>query len=147
MEVFGASRSASSIGQVAGSEFAQIVIGKRVTLAQQFNAQYSRPLRPIVAIGDPHVYFTSGQGQGSITLGRLLGPEGLLDLLNSGNAGNCGTIQALQLSAGSGRCLVAPTKTLNFGGAMFEGVSIGVTAQNPEIVESYTIRISSLEKV
>ncbi len=146
MEVLGSQRTVNPYGQVVGSEFAQIVVGSRVTLGQQCNVQWQRPLRAIVAIGDPHAYFAPGQGQGSISLGRLMGAEGMLSLLSAGSAGDCGTINALQISAGGGRCLIAPTKTLNFGGAMFEGIALGITTQ-PEIVENYNIRISSLEKV
>lgn len=146
MEIFGSNRTTNPLGQTAGSEFAQIIVGERVTLAQQAQIQYARPVRPIISIGDPHIYFNTGQGQGSVNVGRIIGPEGVFHLLNSGNAGKCGTISALQVQVGGGRCMIAPTKTLSFGGAMFSGVSMGITV-NPEIVEQYQIMISSLELV
>lgn len=145
-DIFGASRVTTPIGQIAGSEFARIYMGSLVALGQTFQAQFSRPSRPIMSIGDPQVYYVPGVGSGSVNMGRLVGADGFLALLNSG-MGACGTIQSLMLSAGGGRCLVAPTQTLNFGGAMLEGVAIGLQAGNPEITETYNARISSLEKV
>jgi len=146
MEIFGASRTVNPIGQIRGSEFAKVYMGSLVALAQSFQAQYGRQSKPIMSIGDPNIYFVPGQAQGSVSLGRLLGADGMLGLLNSGIA-NCGTIQNLQLTAGGGRCLVAPSQTLNFGGGILESVSVGLTAGNPEIVESYQMKISSMEKV
>lgn len=145
-DIFGATRNTQPIGQIAGSEFARIYLGGIVALGQSFKCQYGRQSRPVMSIGDPNVYFVPGQAMGSVTLGRLLGADGLLSVLNSG-LGTCGTIQNLQLSAGGGRCLVAPTQTLNFGGAILESVAIGLQAADPEIVETYSIRISSLEKI
>jgi hypothetical protein len=147
MNFFGSTRTTSPIGQVASAEFAQIVIGQRVTLAQSCQWQFARPLRPIAAIGDPHVYFSPGIGQGSVALGRIVGPEGLGNLLASNSAGECGIITALQITAGAGRCLVVPTKTLNFGGAMYESVAGALASQNPEIVENYNIRVTQMDLV
>jgi hypothetical protein len=71
MNFFGSTRTTSPIGQVASAEFAQIVIGQRVTLAQSCQWQFARPLRPIAAIGDPHVYFSPGIGQGSVAMSMI----------------------------------------------------------------------------
>mgnify|MGYP003441686820 CR=1 FL=1 len=147
MNLFGSTRTTSPIGQVASAEFAQIVLGTRVTLAQSCQWQFARPLRPIAAIGDPHVYFSPGIGQGSVALGRIVGPEGLGNLLDSNSAGVCGVISALQITAGAGRCMIVPTRTLNFGGAMYESVAGGLASQNPEIVENYNIRVTQLDLV
>jgi hypothetical protein len=146
--VFGATRTGSPIGQIAGSEFAKIFLGgtNSITLGQQFQAQFGRQLKPIMSIGDQNVYFVPGQGQGTISIGRLIGGDGLFSMLNSG-VGECGSITGLQLQAGSGRCLAAETQTVNFGGGMLENVSMSLNAGTPEILESYSIRISSLEKV
>lgn len=146
MEIFGASRTVNPIGQVRGSEFAKVYMGAIVALAQTFNVQYGRPTKPVMSIGDPNIYFVPGQGQGNVTLSRLLGAEGMLSLINDGIA-NCGTIQNLQMSVGGGRCLVAASQTLNFGGGILESVSIGMQSSQPEIVESYQMKISSLERV
>jgi hypothetical protein len=145
MEVFGASRTVNPIGQIRGSEFAKVYMGSIVALAQSFQAQYGRQSKPIMSIGDPNIYFVPGQAQGTVTLGRLLGADGLLSLLNAGLA-TCGTIQNLQLTVGGGRCLVAPSQTLNFGGGILETVSVGLSSGAPEIMENYSMRISSMEK-
>lgn len=145
-ELYGSQRVINPIGQLRGAEFARVVVGNVVSLGQSFQAQYSRPARPVMSIGSPEVLFIPGQGQGSVSLGRLLGVDGMFSLLNSG-VGDCGQINTLQLSLGGGRCVVAPTQTLNFGGAMLEGVAISLGSSNPEIVENYNIRISTLERL
>ncbi len=146
--VFGTTRTGTPVGQIAGSEFAKIFLGgsNAVTLGQSFQAQFGRQLKPVMSIGDQNIYFVPGQGQGTISVGRLVGGDGLFSMLNSG-VGECGTIAGIQLQAGAGRCLTAPTQTVNFGGGMLENVSLGLSAGTPEILESYVLRISSLEKV
>lgn len=145
MEAFGSTRTTNPIGQIAGSEFARISIGAVLALVQSFTGQYGRQARPIMSIGDPQIYFVPGQGQGTIALGRLIGDDGMFALLD--RVGDCGNITNLQMSAGGGRCMVAPTQTLNFGGAMLENIGIAMQSTQPEIVENYSIRIASLERV
>lgn len=145
-ELFGATRAVNPIGQIAGSEFARIFMGTAVALAQSFSANYGRPSKPVMSIGDPNIYFVPGQGQGNVAVGRLLGADGLFSLINS-TIGTCGTIQNLQLAAGSGRCMVAPTQTLNFGGAIMESLAIGMQSNSPEIIESYNVKVSTLERI
>jgi hypothetical protein len=143
-EILGSTRVVQPIGQISGSEFAKVYMGAMVALAQNFQVQYGRQSRPVMSLGDPNIYFVPGPGQGSVALGRLLGADGMFSLLNN-NVSTCGVLQNLQFSAGGGRCMVAPTQTLNFGGALLESVALAAQSSSPEIVENYTIRISTLE--
>lgn len=145
-EIYSSARQQEPLGQLRSSEFARVVMASQVTLGQSVAMQYSRPVRSVMAIGMADVLMLPGVGQGSMNVGRMLGTEGLFGLLNSG-VGECGQVAALQISVGGGRCVAAPTDSINFGGGMVESIGIQLAAQQPEIVESYGIRFSTLQKL
>lgn len=144
-EVYGAARQINPVGQIRSSEFARFVMGTTVSLGQQIGVQYSRPIKPIPVMGSSELLQVPGIGAGSIALGRLVGVGGLLEMLNNG-VGDCGQISTLHLQLNGGRCVMAPSQTVNFGGGMLEGLAFQVAAGTPEISENYNIRITSLER-
>lgn len=144
-EFFSQTRTTDPTAQILSSEFAKISMGGIVTMAQNMQMSYGRPLRPITVIGESNIYYVAGPAQGNVQLGRLTGKGGFLEPFRSIGQ-NCGKITTIQVNASGGKCAATVGESnISFGGGMLENISLGIQTGQPEIVEGAAIKFSTLD--
>lgn len=145
MEIFSQTRTTDPTAQILSSEFAKISMGGIVTMAQNMTMSYGRPLRPITVIGESNIYYVAGPAQGNVQMGRLTGKGGFLEPFRAIGQ-NCGKITTIQVNASGGQCTAnVGESNLSFGGGMLENLGIQIQTGQPEIVESASIKFSTLD--
>jgi hypothetical protein len=149
-DFFGYSRTVQPNGQLASSELATLSIGStgQMALVQQVSAMYGQQVNAKFVIGSPTLYWVTGQPQGTISFGRLVGANGYLADL-SALQNTCGQILQLTLGLnGTGACAaqVAASGAINFSGGVPEQVSFSTQAGLLEITEGASIRVASMSQ-
>jgi hypothetical protein len=150
-DFFGYVRDVSANGAVLTSEFATINLGGGIVrLVQNVNAQYRQNVISRFEAGSPSLYWITGQAQGTIQMGRLLGRDGWFAGFSTFED-SCGELKSLTigLDGNSGCAAIAPASgsaTLKFADAVPEQVSASFNANGLEVNESITIRAATMSK-
>lgn len=140
--LFNTTRTTTSLGDMASSEYAAVTVGSQISLGQSVNGTYTRQIQTIYELGRPEVYWISGHEQGNVTIGRLVGKNGFFEAIN---VEQCGAINNLKVDLTSNTCSKAKGG-LAFDGAMLESVTFGMQAGTLEISEGATIRFQTLTR-
>lgn len=144
-EFFGYERTGNSMAQVISSEYATVSLaGAEVSLVQSVNADYQQEVRPVMAIGDPNLYWVSGHPQGTVQIQRMCGKTGFLSAFRGGR---CGRIDSMMVNATRGQVCadgVTGGGRAVFTGGILMGVGFNMRAGQTEIFETATIRVASL---
>ena len=144
-EFFGYSRNSNAIAQVISSEFATISLaGSEVSLVQNVSCEYQQEVRPVMAIGDPNLYWVTGHPQGTVQIQRMCGKTGILAAFKGGK---CGRIDSLTVNATRGQICadgVSGGGRVVFAGGILVGVGFTMQAGRVEIFESATIKVASM---
>jgi len=145
-DFYGYTRDIKPNGQLISSEFATLsVAGSRVTIVQAVQATYGQRAEPKFEAGSSALYWVTGQPMGDITMGRLVGADGLsgIKMLEGG----CGSLRSVSVAFnGSGGCAdaVVAANGLNFRDAVPVSVGITFSAGQLEIGENFSIRAAHM---
>jgi hypothetical protein len=149
-DFFGYVRDVQANGSVLTSEFATINLGGGIIrLVQSVNATYAQNVQAKFEAGSPTLYWVTGQAQGTIQMGRLLGREGWLSGFTAfENA--CGELRSLTigLDGNSGCAAVAPANNSNlrFTDAVPQQITINFNVGGLEVTEGITIRAATMSR-
>jgi len=146
IDFWGYNRQVKANDQVVSSEFCNLTLGGgRMALLQNLSVQYGREIQSIFQIGDPSIYWLSGNAQGNISADRLVGKDGFLKYFNN-LSDTCGVVKPIQISlGGDGKCSVVGKGSINFQDGIVEQVQIGTQAGSLRITEGFNIRIATLD--
>jgi hypothetical protein len=149
-DFFGYVRDVNANGAVLTSEFATINLGGGIVrLVQNVNASYNQQVQSKFEAGSPSLYWVTGQAQGTVQMGRLLGRDGWFAGFSTFEDA-CGELKSLTigLDGNSGCAAVRPAggSTLQFSDAVPESLTLNFTAANLEVQEGITIRVATMSK-
>lgn len=146
-DFFGYSREVKPNGQITSSEFATLYMGGKMDLVQNVTAQYGQSVNAKFEVGSPTLYWVTGQPQGAVNFGRLVGRGGFLSRFNELKE-SCGKIVKLRLGLdGTGGCTAAQNTnggTINFDGGVAESIQIQFSAGTLEVSEGASIKVASM---
>jgi len=134
---------------LASSDYAVISVGSDpLNLVQSVNASFGHQVISKFESGSSDLFWQTGQSQGKIDFGRLVGMGGFLDQLKEAFGNACGKLVKLNVDlSGASSCSVgvSPKKSkLTFDGAIPENYSFNWSAGGLDINEGGSIRVSSL---
>jgi hypothetical protein len=152
-------------GVFKGSKFSMAISGRTGSgqnvdfegaLVQNLQISYQRQISRFWALGSNKQYFIEGRTEGQATLGRIVGPQGLIDNLVEVLADLCSirdrnvTVTANERS----ECVAwnnsdtnrPATLALSMWGAVSTGVSFGADAQQFIVNSAVNIMFASLRK-
>ncbi len=119
-------------------------------LTQNINIQYQQPINRIFEIGGPFEYFVAGRPQGTMTLGRIVGPRAVTTAFYTTFGNVCLGPLTQMIFAGASGCASLPTlggrNGFEFGinGALLQSIGISVSAQDMVINEQLQFMFISL---
>ena len=146
-DFFGYSREVKPNGQITSSEFATLYMGGKMDLVQNVTAQYGQSVNAKFEVGSPTLYWVTGQPQGSVNFGRLVGRGGFLSRFGE-LKDSCGKIVKLHIGLdGTGGCTAAQGaggSGVNFDGGVPESLQIQFSAGTLEVSEGVAIKVASL---
>lgn len=146
-DFFGYSREVKPNGQLISSEYATLSVGGkgRVTLVQAVQATYGQRAEPKFEAGSSNLYWVTGQPMGEITMGRLVGSDGLSGIRML--EGGCGSLRSIKIGFdGQGGCAeaVVAASGLNFRDAVPVSVGVSFTAGQLEVGENFSLRCAHM---
>lgn len=145
-DFFGYSRDVKPNGQIITSEFATINLDGKMGLVQSVQAVYQQSVQARFEAGSPTLYWLTGQPQGTVTVARLVGKNGLFSAFGSlQNA--CGSVIPVKIGLdGTGGCSATPAGqgTINFSGGVPESVNVSFQAGLLEVQEGCSIRCAAM---
>jgi hypothetical protein len=140
-------------GQLFSAEFATISLGSgsRMGLVQNVQASYGHSVNARFESGSATLFWQTGQPQGQIQAGRLVGRGGFFSAFTE-LQDTCGRIIGVRIGLdGEGGCAAASTmdrgRALSFDGVVLENLSMGWSAGGLDINESVAMRAASLRQM
>lgn len=141
-----------NVGRIMSSDYALIKIdGEQIGLVQNVQAGYQHNVQPRFEAGSHHIYFVTGQGQGSISVGRSVGTK-FLGFAGIDKAANGALIPVGLASAAGGNFQESfdgkegDATALKFSGGVVQGISLQYNTGGLDVSENIQIVVGLLEK-
>lgn len=142
-DFFGSNKTVKANDQIVTGELCSLSIGGKVALLQSASASYGRQIQPMFEAGSTTTYYISGNSEGTIEANAAVGKSGFFK--NFGSLGNCGKIDKLGFTLGSGgACSVSAGGSLSFTNGLVESVSIQLQAGFTAVTNAMRIRVGSM---
>lgn len=154
MDIWSYNRKASpdrADGGLASAEFAVLSIEGEgeINLVQQFSVNYSHSVNAKFESGSGNLYWQTGQPQGVVNFGRLVGMDGFMAQFKNAFKGACGKLTKLNVDLdGNGICDLGaePSGGLAFDGAIPVTYTMNWSAGALDVTEGAQIRVSKLSQ-
>lgn len=118
--------------------------GATVGLAQNANFQFSQRIAMLYEIGSNDVYFVGGRAQGTVTIGRVVGPGALAGITVSTLGDICGDRPTVTMSA-EGCNNASGSRTYKMEGCILTAISGTITAQDIVLNENLQLMFINLD--
>jgi len=148
-DIFGYRRDVHPNGSLVSSEVAVLSLGgQHITLVQSLQASYQQRTEPRYEAGTSNMYWIAGQPLGSVTIGRLVGKDASLMLINAAAGGSC-EMKTLKLSfdGGGHECHAQLATRLKFSGIVINQIGVSYNAGSLEVSESASFQVSHVSEV
>jgi hypothetical protein len=106
-------------------------------LINQVSANYNAPITRIRELGSKRTYFVSGDGFGSLQIGRVTGPASSISSLLRAYSDVCSVAQnVLTMSFAAGKCtaLAESENGLTFEGVLFQQWNLNASSQGQSLI-------------
>lgn len=140
------------VGRIMSSDYALVKVdGGQVGLAQSVQAAYQHAVQPRFEAGSHHLYWVTGQSQGSMSVGRSVGTDFLgVEGLDKSASGAL-LAMSIQSTAGgefgeSFDGTGGSTKNLRFRGAVPQSINVTINAGGLDVSEGINIAVGLMEK-